>query len=629
MPLAGGTMAGSIDANADNTYSIGDPTHSFGVVYSHAFSVANLGVIYTDGTNLILQSNSGQIITNNTLHGYADNSVDLGTNGQNFAQVWSYQYNVAGAGNIYNNSGNLEINPFGGTLLVNGNLDSVSGTNLGANTPWNNLNVNTINGGTPAIQGQSVSFNTVSAGDFYGNIYHVGTNGSYIEDHSGQLYFSSNIGRSEFAGYAFFDGGITDNVAFTYAPSIDTNSRFLLSPSGVESVAWASGLLNAPTGGTTSVDWKKRLLIYSSGQVLVDWNGSENSSSILSFDRSTGYTYLTGSLINDNSAGGKDLGKQPTPWNNLWAQFVNSDYYYDSSGSHGLAQWNSGITAWQVNSILSFNNSGFLYIADHNGFGGKSIDPDTRQLIASDGSSIVFDYSGTPNAGAPLSYNSSTGLLYLGFGTTTYVDSGGNLNMGGASIDMGGAGNINMDGGNIVVQGSTSMKIGTATTQKIAFYNSTPIVQPTGNIITALGNLGLVASGTISTANLPVGVPIIVGSDRATGQTAAKALATYTVGASDTSFHISAYVLISASTAFSFQVICTYTDEGNTSRTLTLNFSQISGTLVQTLTNVLGAGSYEGVPLHIRAKASTTIVIASTGTFTTVTYNLEERIMQL
>ena len=128
-----------------------------------------------------------------------------------------------------------------------------------------------------------------------------------------------------------------------------------------------------------------------------------------------------------------------------------------------------------------------------------SINANTRQLIASDGTSVVLDYSGTPNAGAPLSYNDSTGLLHF-FANTT-VDSGGNLNMGGASIDMGGAGNINMDGGNIVVQGSTSMKIGTATTQKIAFYNSTPIAQPANSVAidTALVNLGLRASG--GTAN--------------------------------------------------------------------------------------------------------------------------------
>ncbi len=58
-------------------------------------------------------------------------------------------------------------------------------------------------------------------------------------------------------------------------------------------------------------------------------------------------------------------------------------------------------------------------------------------------------------------------------------------------------------------------------------------------------------------------------------------------------------------------------------------FIQVGGvTLVGTITNVTGSGPYGGVPLHIRAKASTAITLATTGTFTTVTYNVEGVIKQ-
>lgn len=53
------------------------------------------------------------------------------------------------------------------------------------------------------------------------------------------------------------------------------------------------------------------------------------------------------------------------------------------------------------------------------------------------------------------------------------------------------------DAVNIVFNSTTGTKIGTATTQKLAFYNSTPIVQPTGSILAALSNLGLVGSPTL------------------------------------------------------------------------------------------------------------------------------------
>lgn len=66
-----------------------------------------------------------------------------------------------------------------------------------------------------------------------------------------------------------------------------------------------------------------------------------------------------------------------------------------------------------------------------------------------------------------------------------------------------------IDATNIAFGTSTGTKIGTSTSQKIGFYNSTPIVQPSGSIKTALQNLGLVASPTITlssdvTGTLPI-----------------------------------------------------------------------------------------------------------------------------
>lgn len=114
------------------------------------------------------------------------------------------------------------------------------------------------------------------------------------------------------------------------------------------------------------------------------------------------------------------------------------------------------------------------------------------------------------------------------------------------------------------------------------------------------------------------------------GQTAAVAsVVAMTVGASDASFLVSANVLVTTATTHSFTVTVAYTDESNASRTLTLTFSQLAGTFLTAITNVTGAGPYEGVPLHIRCKAGTTITIATTGTFTAVVYNVEGLIRQV
>lgn len=60
------------------------------------------------------------------------------------------------------------------------------------------------------------------------------------------------------------------------------------------------------------------------------------------------------------------------------------------------------------------------------------------------------------------------------------------------------AGNIQVADKDFILGTATGTKFGTATTQKLSFYNSTPIVKPSGNLVIALSNLGLVASGTVN-----------------------------------------------------------------------------------------------------------------------------------
>lgn len=150
----------------------------------------------------------------------------------------------------------------------------------------------------------------------------------------------------------------------------------------------------------------------------------------------------------------------------------------------------------------------------------------------------------------------------------------------------------------------------------------------TGSTLYQVNNLGIISNyNGITTAGL--GVPAIYGAGRVVATTTAITnLGSYTVGSSDGSFEISANVLVTTSTVHNFTVTCSYTDEGNTARTLTLQFSNLSGTLLTAIANAAGAVPYEGVPLHIRAKAGTSISFNTTGTFTTVTYNLDTIIKQ-
>lgn len=147
---------------------------------------------------------------------------------------------------------------------------------------------------------------------------------------------------------------------------------------------------------------------------------------------------------------------------------------------------------------------------------------------------------------------------------------------------------------------------------------------------------GLAGSGTRTVLTSSTGVlsaavtPIVSGTGRVTGQTAANAsIATLTVGASDTSYYISGEIEVTTSTLYSFTMTCTYTDPANVSRTLTMNFSGLTGVFSTVVANTSPSVIFEGVPQHIRAKAGTTITIATAagGVYTTVTYNAEGRII--
>ena len=126
------------------------------------------------------------------------------------------------------------------------------------------------------------------------------------------------------------------------------------------------------------------------------------------------------------------------------------------------------------------------------------------------------------------------------------------------------------------------------------------------------------------------GLPVVQATGRATAQVAANAsVLAYTVGATDGSFEISANVNITTATNHSFSVTCAYTNESNVAQTLTLGFTQLSGaTFITLLTNTTGVNSYESPVYHLRAKAATTVTVATTGTFTTVVYNVEAVLKQ-
>lgn len=126
------------------------------------------------------------------------------------------------------------------------------------------------------------------------------------------------------------------------------------------------------------------------------------------------------------------------------------------------------------------------------------------------------------------------------------------------------------------------------------------------------------------------GVGMIVATGRSTAQAGAVGSVTTYTPTADASFEITGNILVTTATTHSFTMTCAYTDEGNTARTLTLPFVNVAGSaIVNTVANAAGAVPYMGIPVRIRAKASTAITLATTGTFTTVVYNVEGLIKRM
>lgn len=144
----------------------------------------------------------------------------------------------------------------------------------------------------------------------------------------------------------------------------------------------------------------------------------------------------------------------------------------------------------------------------------------------------------------------------------------------------------------------------------------------------------LFLSGVITTYNgvttQGAGVVAICRVGRVTAQSAANSsIATYTTPASDGSYEVSMNMNVTAATALSTSLNCTYTDESNTSRTMILPITSLAGSF---LTGGLATatGAFETPVMHIRCKASTAItLLTSAGTFTGVTYTAEGIIKQM
>ncbi len=222
---------------------------------------------------------------------------------------------------------------------------------------------------------------------------------------------------------------------------------------------------------------------------------------------------------------------------------------------------------------------------------------------------------------------SGAGLALQFLGQTTAAQYLGMANTG-ASIIFGIESSV---GGGLVAGSSAYASVFVTQAARSLIFGTNSAINFTiasGGVIAMTSTLG--TYNNVATAGL--GVAPIYGSGRVGPITnaASGTIATYTPTA-DGTFMVGANVLITTATTHNFTVTVGYTDEGNTARVLTFNFSVIGGTLATAIINTGGAVPYEGVPLVIRAKANVAITIqtAAGGTYSNVVYNASAYITQI
>jgi len=167
--------------------------------------------------------------------------------------------------------------------------------------------------------------------------------------------------------------------------------------------------------------------------------------------------------------------------------FKNVALFVGARGNPSDINDNTNIGIWQKNAT----NNNFGVFNFYNAGGNLSASFGTR-FVNHGGAQIGDLIFATSN--------------FDGFATRMTIYGNGNIVTGssanaGFKLDVTGTlrvqGNTTLTNGiNLILGTTTGTKIGTSTTQKIGFFNATPIVQPSGDVLTALQNLGLVASPT-------------------------------------------------------------------------------------------------------------------------------------
>lgn len=311
-------------------------------------------------------------------------------------------------------------------------------------------------------------------------------------------------------------------------------------------------------------------------------------------------------------------------------------------------QEDTGVTA---NGTISPSASNLSYVVDCDGwyqvrfnctacttgtcvqtvYSANSLNSGTNPIIANTSSTTSFT-SGTFSGTLGVTGTSTLGVLSAGGTTVTTLHATGAATLDSTlsctaltATSIAATGTVALtdtmtitDAKNIVINTTTGTKIGTGTTQKIGFFNATPIVQPANTVdyLANLVNLGfrasggtaaLAAPGLISSSSPTGGIGYATGAggavtqatDKTTGATSNTITTAVTLNnASLAAATIVAFTFTNSAIAATDTVVVTHQSAG-TSGAYTLNAFPAAGSAVISIRNNTAGALAEAIVLRV------------------------------
>jgi hypothetical protein len=518
---------------------------------SISVTVGNSAVINKVLTGLNLGS-GGTISSTDTIlqaFGKVQNQLSAMLGGVIYKGVWNATTNSPSLTSSTGTQGNYYIVSVAGST----NLDGIIDWKLGDwaifdGTVWDKVDntdaVSSVNGFTGAV---SLSTSNILEGS---NLYYTSARvNTQVATYTGDVTLSSttfSIGSGKVTN-TMLAGSIADSkLASSYVYS--DGSRALTSNWNVGayiltaqsySVSGTSGLgftEYISQGSNTATPSSSGMRVFATSNGANAWvrkNGSDTYVRILDGTITADRTYTlqdssdtfvmratTDTLTNKTiSASSNTLGSVTM----TLGSDADGDLYYRSSNvltrlAKGTAlqtlrmnagatapEWATASTTMSLDSVTAaaansdINNAGYQTIWRYNSYGGNIygfavFSATGTGLSASNGSLFAVSLAGTAQT---TTFNTSYAAVFsnTSSGSGNFTNYCIQVNASGGSTN-----NIAIEvlAGHFKFDTSTGTKFGTATSQKIAFYNSTPIVQPGAatDLGTVLSNLGLRASGT-------------------------------------------------------------------------------------------------------------------------------------